>query len=138
MGEVLSRSIENEKTIENYLLKERYLPLFLSLINRDRNLLVYRKDILYYNKTKYHFLEYSSGRIPSAYYRAIPWTNRREFMKECKCGGKSGEIRTDLSELEPILTKYRNIPGSLITVLQQTQESTVICPKKQSLLLVKH
>lgn len=42
-------------------------------------------------------------------------------MKECKCGGKSGEIRTDLSELEPILTKYRNIPGSLITVLQQTQ-----------------
>lgn len=42
-------------------------------------------------------------------------------MKECHCGGTTGEIKTDLSRLEPILTKYRKIPGSLISVLQQTQ-----------------
>ena len=42
-------------------------------------------------------------------------------MTNCQCGNESGEPKTDLTLIQPILDKYKDVPGSLITVLQQTQ-----------------
>ena len=42
-------------------------------------------------------------------------------MTKCQCGSNNNVPQTDLSPIEPILEKYANIPGSLITVLQQVQ-----------------
>lgn len=37
----------------------------------------------------------------------------------CKCSPESGTV--DLSRLEPVLAHYASVPGSLITILQETQ-----------------
>ncbi|MDO4541226.1 MAG: NADH-quinone oxidoreductase subunit NuoE [Bacillota bacterium] len=50
-------------------------------------------------------------------------------MTRCPCGNERGEARTDLTLIEPILEKYRDIPGSLITVLQQVQSVYGYLPK---------
>lgn len=42
-------------------------------------------------------------------------------MTKCPCGNENGAVKTDLAPIEPILEKYKAIPGSLITVLQQVQ-----------------
>ena len=36
---------------------------------------------------------------------------------------------SDLSLIEPVISKYKNTAGSLITVLQEIQDITAICPK---------
>lgn len=36
---------------------------------------------------------------------------------------------SDLSLIEPVISKYKNTSGSLITVLQEIQDIYAICPK---------
>lgn len=44
-------------------------------------------------------------------------------MKSNKCGCQNGECpEVDFTQLAPVLEKYAKVPGSLITILQQTQE----------------
>lgn len=50
-------------------------------------------------------------------------------MTKCPCGNESGEVKTDLKAIQPILEKYKDIPGSLITVLQQVQGIYGYLPK---------
>ena len=38
--------------------------------------------------------------------------------KTCVCPGKSEQFK----ELQPVLDKYAKVPGSLITILQKTQD----------------
>lgn len=41
----------------------------------------------------------------------------------CKSAGCAGDCsRPDFSQLEPVLAKYANVPGSLISILQKTQD----------------
>lgn len=42
-------------------------------------------------------------------------------MAKSQCGCTPGRPKTDLSLIKPILKQYQDVPGSLITVLQQTQ-----------------
>jgi NADH-quinone oxidoreductase subunit E len=50
-------------------------------------------------------------------------------MTKCSCGCSTEKPKTDLKKLEPLLAKYKDIPGSLITVLQQTQDIYGYLPK---------
>lgn len=50
-------------------------------------------------------------------------------MTNCSCGCTTEKPKTDLKKLEPLLDKYKDIPGSLITVLQQTQDIYGYLPK---------
>lgn len=50
-------------------------------------------------------------------------------MTHCSCGCEAKSPQTDLKKLEPLLAKYKTVPGSLITVLQQTQEIYGYLPK---------
>ena len=50
-------------------------------------------------------------------------------MTNCSCGCEANTPQTDLKKLEPLLEKYKTVPGSLITVLQQTQDIYGYLPK---------
>ena len=44
-------------------------------------------------------------------------------MNSTKCGCQTGEnAEANFTELAPVLEKYAKVPGSLITILQQTQD----------------
>lgn len=49
-------------------------------------------------------------------------------MQDCNCC-ENRSPKTDISLIAPILEKYKNVPGSLITVLQQTQGVYGYLPK---------
>ncbi len=50
-------------------------------------------------------------------------------MTKCSCGSKPEKPKTDLTKLQPLLAEYKNLPGSLITVLQKTQDIYGYLPK---------
>lgn len=50
-------------------------------------------------------------------------------MTKCPCSNKPGKVKTDLTAIQSILEKYKDIPGSLITVLQQVQGVYGYLPK---------
>lgn len=53
-------------------------------------------------------------------------------MERC-CGGNTSEsisLGIDLSKLDSILKKYKDVPGSLITILQETQALYNYLPRK--------
>lgn len=50
-------------------------------------------------------------------------------MSQCSCGSKPKTPKTDLTKMQPLLEEYKNLPGSLITVLQKTQEIYGYLPK---------
>lgn len=50
-------------------------------------------------------------------------------MTKCSCGSKPEKPKTDLTKLKPLLTEYESLPGSLITVLQKTQDIYGYLPK---------
>lgn len=50
-------------------------------------------------------------------------------MTKCSCGCKATKPKTNLKKLEPLLAEYQDSPGSLITVLQKTQDIYGYLPK---------
>lgn len=51
-------------------------------------------------------------------------------QKNCQCHESSESPVFNLSKLDPILNKYKNIPGSLITILQKAQDIYGYLPKE--------
>lgn len=50
-------------------------------------------------------------------------------MTNCSCDCKTNEPKTDLIKMKPLLEEYKSSPGSLITVLQKTQDIYGYLPK---------
>jgi len=50
-------------------------------------------------------------------------------MTKCSCGSKTEKPKTDLAKLDSLLAEYKCLPGSLITVLQKTQDIYGYLPK---------